>query len=169
MIKHLGLGAAYLLLSIAALGCGGAEKEARLAAASTVAMGKAEPPPTCKLLSSYMAKDPKIYAPFASLGANSDAALRELRLKASDSGANYVVLEWVAGPAAQGRLYACPPDAIPAQGAAVAPGGPPPAPAAPACKPPCSPGYACVDGACVSACNPPCPAGKQCGADRTCH
>jgi hypothetical protein len=100
---------AGMLLSVVALGCGGsAAKQARLAAASHVAMGKAEPPPNCNMLSAYNAKDPKMYAPFANLAANSDAALQELRIHAADIGGNYVVVEWVMGPMAQGRIFACP-------------------------------------------------------------
>lgn len=37
-----------------------------------------------------------------------------------------------------------------------------------ACVPDCSPGYVCIDGACVTSCNPPCSAGQICGADRVC-
>ncbi len=100
---------AGMLLSVASVGCGrAAMKQARLEAASHVAMGRAEPPPNCNMLSAYNAKDPKIYAPFANMGANSDAALQELRLHAADIGGNYVVVEWVMGPMAQGRIYACP-------------------------------------------------------------
>jgi hypothetical protein len=51
------------------------------------------------------------------------------------------------------------------------------APAAPAsqpvgandgCNPICSPGFACVSGACVPQCNPACTPGQKCGQDRTC-
>lgn len=108
---------AGMLLSVAALGCGGsAAKQARLAAASHVVMGRAEPPPNCNMLSAYSAKDPKMYAPFANFAANSDAALQELRIHASDIGGNYVVVEWVMGPMAQGRIYACPAEGVPAAG-----------------------------------------------------
>jgi hypothetical protein len=107
---------AGMLLSVAGLGCGGAAKEARLAAASHVVMGRAEPPPACNLLSAYNAKDPKIYAPFANFAANSDAALQELRIHAADIGGNYVVVEWVMGPTAQGRIYACPVQGLPPAG-----------------------------------------------------
>ena len=173
MMRRSGYGVMWMLLGIATLGCGGEDKQARLAAASHVVMGRVEPPPVCRLVMSYMARDPKAYAPFAALAANSEDALRELRLKASDSGANYVVVDFVAGPSAQGRLYACPPEAVPPPGAVPAVGvmvvAPPMPPPPDACKPPCSPGYACVDGTCVSACNPPCPASKQCGADRVCY
>ena len=116
-----------MLLSVVAVGCGGsAARQARLAAASHVIMGKAEPPPSCQMLSAYQAKDPKMYAPFANLAANSDAALQELRIHAGDIGANYVVVEWVMGPMAQGRLFACPPDALPGAGP-MPPQGPGPA------------------------------------------
>jgi hypothetical protein len=112
---------AAMSVSVGALGCGhSAMKQARLEAASHVAMGRAEPPPNCNMLSAYNAKDPKMYAPFANMGANSDAALQELRLHAADIGGNYVVVEWVMGPMAQGRIYSCPvppaPGEMPPQG-----------------------------------------------------
>lgn len=165
----------WALLALTAVGCGGSgsyeERQAALAkakAASAVTVGKTEPSSACKLIGAQQATDPKMYTPFANFGANSDDALQNLRQKAVDRGANYVVLDFVAGPMANGRLYACPEGAIPDPGAP--PGAAPAAPPAQAaCKPDCSPGYACVSGACVSACNPPCGAGKQCGADRTCH
>ncbi len=36
------------------------------------------------------------------------------------------------------------------------------------CIPACRPGFACVDGQCVSACNPPCAAGLECTPDLRC-
>lgn len=36
------------------------------------------------------------------------------------------------------------------------------------CTPPCSPGYACQNGACIPLCNPPCGADQVCRMDRTC-
>jgi hypothetical protein len=165
-------------LACLAVGCGGSssyqERQAALAKsqrASALLVGKAEPPSSCRLIGAQQSMDPKVYAPFASFGANSDDALEALREKAVERGANYVVLDFVAGPSAQGRLFACPSDALatlsgPGGGAAPPVGS---VPVAPSCKPDCSPGYACVDGSCVSACNPPCAAGKTCGADRLCH
>lgn len=165
-------------LALLVVACGGSssyqERQAELAKAreaSALLVGKAEPPSSCRLIGAQQSMDPKIYAPFASFGANSDDALEALREKAIERGANYVVLDFVAGPSAQGRLFACPSDALatlsgPGGGAAPPAGM---APASAACKPDCSPGYACVDGSCVSACNPPCAAGKTCGADRLCH
>ncbi len=117
MSRAFGQVAMGVLLSAAVVGCGASpEKQARLAAAEHVAMGKAEPPPNCRMLSAYTAKDPKMYAPFANLAANSDAALREMRIHAADIGGNYVVIEWVMGPMAQGRIYGCPVDGVPAGG-----------------------------------------------------
>jgi hypothetical protein len=168
-------------LAFLAAACGGSssyqERQAALVqarAASALLVGKAEPPSSCRLLGAQQSMDPKVYAPFASFGANSDDALEALREKAVERGANYVVLDFVAGPSAQGRLFACPSDALatlsgPGGGAAPPAAMAPASPASPACKPDCSPGYACVDGSCVSACNPPCAAGKTCGADRICH
>lgn len=36
------------------------------------------------------------------------------------------------------------------------------------CVPDCSPGFTCVDSACVSACNPPCASDERCSAERVC-
>jgi hypothetical protein len=46
---------------------------------------------------------------------------------------------------------------------------PPAAPAAAACDPPCSPGYACQAAVCVALCNPRCAADEVCGGDRICR
>ena len=158
--------------------CGGSarykERQAALAKAPAPAAlqgSKQEAPKTCTALGAVDGRDPKMYAPFASMGANSEGAMENLREKALERGANYVVLDGVFGPIANGRIYHCPPEALAGDGAAAPPGGPPPAgaPASKPCKPDCSPGYACVDGTCVSACNPACAAGQQCGVDRVCH
>lgn len=170
------------LVCIASLAaCGGSSESykarqaelVRAQAASRLLVGKAEPPTTCRFIGAQQSMDPKVYAPFASFGANSDDALESLREKSLERGANYVVLDFVMGPTAQGRLFACPPEALASLsgpgGGAAPPVSMVPAAAAAACKPDCSPGYACVDGKCVSACNPPCADGKTCGADRVCH
>jgi hypothetical protein len=36
------------------------------------------------------------------------------------------------------------------------------------CVPSCSPGYVCLEGACIQDCNPPCADGQRCSADRVC-
>jgi hypothetical protein len=162
-----------------AAGCGGSsesyqDRQAALAksqAASSIVVSKQEPPSSCRNIGVVEGKDPKMYAPFASMGANSEDAMINLREKALEKGGNYVVLDMAFGPMAQGRLFACPPGAAEAvaQAPAAAPAAALPPSSASACKPDCSPGFACVDAQCVSACNPACAAGKQCGADRICH
>jgi hypothetical protein len=160
----------WALLSVASLGCASSEdrqdRVARKLAAAQIVVAKTEPGSACTLIGTQEGKDPKMYAPFANLGANSEGAMENLRAKALDRGANYIVLDFMMGPMANGRLYACPPGNIP--DAAAPPGARQQAPAS-ACKPDCSPGFACVDAQCVSACNPACKAGKTCGADRACH
>lgn len=168
-------GLSLLTLTLAASSCGGSSETykdrqaalARAQAASTITVTKQEPPSSCRNIGAAEGKDPKMYAPFANFGANQEDALANLREKALERGANYVVLDAAFGPIANGRLFVCPPEALAGGGAPAA--APPAAAAAPTCKPECSPGFACVDGACVSACNPPCAAGQRCGADRLCH
>ena len=160
----------WALLSVAALGCASSqdrqEKVARKLAAAQIVASKTEPGSACTSIGQQEGRDPIMYAPFANMGANSEGAMQNLREKALDRGANYIVIDSVMGPMASGRLYACPPGAIPDPAAA---GGARQQAPASACKPDCSPGFACVDAKCVSACNPACPAGKTCGADRACH
>lgn len=161
----------WTALAIATVGCGGSAEErqdraARKLAAAAIVVSKSEPGSACTLIGTQEGRDPKMWAPFANLAANSEGAMENLRDKALDRGANYILLDSIMGPMATGRLYACPPGKIP--DAAAPPGSGPAAPAS-ACKPDCSPGFACVDGRCVSACNPPCAAGQSCGADRVCH
>jgi hypothetical protein len=94
-----------------------------------------------------------------------EKAMEDLRDKADDLKANYVVLDGINQASGNllrllGRAYACPD-----KKAAVAPAPKTEA----ACEPACSPGYTCLRGTCVSACNPACPSDQRCGPDRTCH
>ena len=161
----------WVLLAVTAIGCGGSsadrqDRVQRKLAAAAIVVGKTEPGSACALIGAQQSNDPKIYAPFANMAANSDGAMTALREKAFDRGANYIVLDFIGGPVANGRLYNCPPGNIPDPAAPR--GGPPPAPPS-SCRPECSPGFACVDAQCVSACNPACKPGHTCGADRACH
>jgi hypothetical protein len=125
-------------------------------AAGEITISKAEPPPGCTPIGSARG-----------FGWTMDSVYESLREKAAEQGANYVVLDGVAG-GLFGRTFRCPPPSqvIVVQQSQPALLAPPPAPS---CEPACSPGYACVRGSCVSACNPACAAGQQCGADRVCH
>jgi len=66
-----------------------------------------------------------------------------LRAQVAEAVGNYLVID----AATAGRAYDCPKP----------------------CVPECSPGFTCVERACVSACNPPCKSGESCGGDRSCH
>jgi hypothetical protein len=69
--------------------------------------------------------------------------LATLREQAAEKGGNYLVVD----SPSMGRAYFCPPP----------------------CRPACSPGFVCIQSACVSACNPACKSGERCEGDRLCH
>ena len=72
-----------------------------------------------------------------------DSNIAALREEVAEAGGNYLVMDTLAA----GRAFDCPKP----------------------CVPECSPGFTCVERACVSACNPACKSGESCGGDRLCH
>lgn len=127
-----------------------------------VAVGRVEPGPSCVLLGEVSASE-----------SDSSNSYQELRENTQELGGNYLVLDGsrAAGLTwgyrlkyeARGRAYRCPVAQRAVQAAPVPPAN------NNLCEPDCSPGYACVRGACVSACNPPCATSEQCTADRICR
>ena len=107
----------WALLAVASIGCASSEdradRAARKLAAAQIVVGKMEPGSACNLIGVQEGRDPKMYAPFANLAANSEGAMDNLRAKALDRGANYILLDSIMGPMATGRLYACPAGGIP--------------------------------------------------------
>ena len=108
----------WALLAVTAIGCGGsaearADKAAKKLEAAQIVVGKTEPGSACHLIGVQEGRDPKMFVPYANLGANSEGAMDNLRLKALDRGANYILLDNIMGPMATGRLYACPAGGIP--------------------------------------------------------
>jgi hypothetical protein len=146
--------------------------------AAEVSVDKSEPPPTCGYLGPIKG---------GSMVGDLGDAHGDIVRKAVLRGGNYVSIDLlerpmvagVGGYTLHGRLFTCPkksaePAQPPAQTTKFEAPRPMDAPVtiqAPkvACEPDCSPGFACVHGACVTACNPVCGNGAQCGADRTCH
>jgi hypothetical protein len=188
MLRRIPLLAGLLLLALPA--CAAFERapaiDPRIAAEVTV--DKAEPSPTCGYLGPI-----KGGSMVGDLGDAHGEVVRRAVLR----GGNYVSIDLlerpmvagVGGYTLHGRLFLCPkkngepqppaptttfqaPRPMEAQAPAAAPKvDQPVSVSAPkvACEPECSPGFACVHGACVTACNPACGNGQQCGTDRTCH
>lgn len=140
----------------------------------TVVVSKAEPPSSCKAITTVWSEN--------------DEGYWVLRGEAAKRGANYVVLDLAElrpkfisfVTRVTGRAFACPakvPVSSEAASASAAPpgtaaisGGPAPLPApAAGCSPPCSPGYECSAGLCAPLCNPACAASDVCAPDRVCR
>lgn len=112
---------------------------------------------------------------------NYAGALRAVKNKAIDMGANYVKIVEVIEPhnvagcydkafTIRGVAYAMPPGAVaPTADGGVAPSASVATPAAKPCDPPCSPGFACEASVCKAACNPTCNPGFVCNQARTCE
>jgi hypothetical protein len=155
-LRHL-VSVAVVSCALAAVAC--SHRETRTATPEEVAkyypdlvtpvtISKAEPPPVCAMIGTVRGG-----------GWTVEAAYDAIRHDAVERGANYVVLDGIAG-GLFGRAFRCP--------TLVATPVPPPV-AATDCEPSCSPGFVCLRGACVSACNPACGSGQACGPDRVCH
>jgi hypothetical protein len=102
-----------------------------------------------------------------------EGAVAELRNRAAELGGNFAQIQTVTEPhddsgcttggyAIRGIVFFvshAPPPPVEAPE--------PPRPGV--CDPPCSPGFACHEGACIPVCNPPCEASEVCTRRRTCE
>jgi hypothetical protein len=150
--------------------------------AAGVRVEKAEPPAGARLVAEVEGVDGTGCGILGDRGSleNATTAIKEA---AARKGATYVKLTQETKPYSgrdcvhltyelRGLAYALGAEPAPLVAPVVATVAPPVAgdpPAASACTPPCSPGYACNSaGVCVAECNPACARGEVCRADRVC-
>jgi hypothetical protein len=135
-----------------------------------VHIAKSDPPPGAHELGPIVGEDGDPCEGLDSERGTYSRALIRLRNRAAARGGDYVEIMTLTEPhqetrlcydgrfVIRGMLYDVPEASEPAESASDSN----------TCDPPCSPGFACDEGACEPVCNPECPAGQACRADRTC-
>lgn len=153
-------------------GCGTAAVVPLTPEGEAVQVEKQPAPPGSRNLGPVDASNGRGCGLFAARGSY-DGAVADLRNRAAEVGGNYVQIETVTEPhdesgcttggyAIRGVVF------FVSRGPAAQPEAPePPRPGV--CNPPCSPGFACRNGACIPVCNPPCEATEVCTRRRTCE
>jgi len=148
---------------------GVAPPPAAFRSASSVEVGKSDPPPGSVQVGVLEAVHGSGCGGFGQAGTLGRAMI-VLRNMAVSAKANYVALLTTTPPHSENGCFD---QRFVIRGIAyrINPGPPPPPPAAvlvDGCDPPCSPGYRCSQAVCLAVCNPSCAPGQVCRQDRTC-